>query len=101
MLKRMAGLMMVAGLTGCASLAAVPTSSTAGKAAGSVCATAGAAMSSIALAAPQLDAQAQALHVKLQPYCDAGNPTAALTSAEMEAYTALIALAAPYMGGGK
>ncbi len=89
----------VLAMAGCAGL---PTSHVPQKTIGSLCATAGAAMATLALQgthAQQREALADAAIIT--PACTAATPTAALTSTVSAAANALIKLAAPYQGAEK
>jgi len=82
------------GLAGCAGLSTTPATA---KTAGSVCASAGAAMSALALQGTPAE-QAQALKdaAILTPACSATTPSNAVSTAIQTAATALTTLAAPY-----
>jgi hypothetical protein len=88
-------------LAGCARVQTLPQQTTAQKTAIAMCATAGSAAQAINVAAPKLDAKAHALLKKMQPYCTSSSPDVAITKAQADAYEALIALAAPYLGSAK
>jgi len=88
--------------SGCSVQSPVSTLPAAQKTASAICATTGAALQAMVVAGAsgalqKIKPEAMVLY----PVCNSKTPSGAVTAAESEAYTKIIEVAAPYLGGLK